>query len=155
MYDGKKHLLRWHAGAQLPKSNITQVRGYIFNQEGKILIVESRHDHWTTIGGNPEGNEMTLETFKREVMEEGCVETKSEQAIGYIEVVTESGQSYFQVRYAALLKSELPFDAKFETTARKFVTPDEIHEYIPWTKKSPVFAEEIKTALATYSKIKE
>jgi 8-oxo-dGTP pyrophosphatase MutT (NUDIX family) len=156
IYDGKKHLLRWHADLPIPTSNITQVRGYIFDTEGKVLIVESRGEHWTTVGGHPEGNETPVETFKREVMEEACVEIENETFLGFIEVIPENGDThYFQLRYAALLKKKLPFEARFETTACKFVLPDEISKYIPWTGKSPVFAEEMKAALAVYKKIKK
>jgi len=148
-------LLRWHPELEVSAERITQVRGYIFNSSGEILIVEVAGKHWSTVGGSVESFDKTpLDAFRREVAEETYVEIENEIILGYIEVILPGGATHHQARYAAKLKRELAFEPKHETTARKWVLPANISFYIPWTKGNPVFDAEIEAALIFYGKVR-
>lgn len=137
----------------LPDS-FRQVRGYVFNQNGEVLIVQAVDKTWGIVGGTKERNETPLDTFSREVTEEANVTIHCPEYLGAVEVNAAEGAVYFQLRYAALLKEENQFEVNpNDMIARRWIPVCEISNYIPWTARSPIYAEEIKAALAAYKKL--
>jgi ADP-ribose pyrophosphatase YjhB (NUDIX family) len=109
----------WKEGFKITKQRYTQVSGYIFNDKNQLLVVKSKKT-WTIPGGHPIKGETKLQSLKREVMEEALVTLKNVKYLGAVEVV-ENGETYYQLRYTAKVKEELPFNPTHETNERAFV----------------------------------
>ena len=122
----------WIKGFELKSERHTQVSGYIFNSKGELLIVRNENT-WTVPGGHPESGETPLETLNREVMEEACVTIKNIKNLGAVEVV-ERGETYYQLRYFAMVDEELPFTTEWEISERLFVDLKDLPKYIKWSK---------------------
>ncbi len=123
--------ISWIPDFQFTGEKYTQVSGYIFNTKGQLLIVRN-NDTWTIPGGHPEINETQIETLHREVMEEACVTIKEIKYLGAVKVI-EKGDIYYQVRYTALVDTELPFKQEWEISERKFVNLSDLQNYIKWS----------------------
>lgn len=122
----------WHENFKITNEKYTQVSGYIFNDKQELLIVKNENT-WTIPGGHPESGETPLETLTRELMEEACVTLKEPHYLGSVEVI-ENNQTYYQLRYVALVKDIHPFIQKWEICERKFVPLAELHNYITWSQ---------------------
>ena len=122
----------WIKGFELNGERHTQVSGYIFNAKNQLLIVRNENT-WTVPGGHPESGETPLETLNREVMEEACVTIKNIKYLGAVEVV-EKGDTYYQLRYFAMVDEELPFNQEWEISERVFVDLENLQKYITWSK---------------------
>ncbi len=121
----------WRENFDVTGKKVTQVSGYVFNDEGKLLIVHNKETNtWTIPGGHLEPNETREETLKRELMEEACVTLKDINYLGAVEVVED--ETYYQTRYTAHINEALPFKEEWEIDERKFVTIDELPKYITW-----------------------
>lgn len=121
----------WKEGFKITKQRYTQVSGYIFNDKNQLLVVKSKKT-WTIPGGHPIKGETKLQSLKREVMEEALVTLKNVKYLGAVEVV-ENGETYYQLRYTARVKEELPFNPTHETNERAFVDLDDLINYITWS----------------------
>lgn len=124
--------IRWIENFNISNEKYTQVSGYIFNEENKLLIVGDGKS-WTIPGGHPESNESEIETLIREVLEESSTELKEISYLGAVEVV-ENGEVYYQLRYFGRVANILDFKGEWETSERMFVSLDELHKYIKWSK---------------------
>ena len=102
----------WCENFELTNQRHTQVSGYIFNDKNQLLIVKNGKT-WTVPGGHPEAGETQLQTLDRELMEEACVTLKDVHYLGAVEVV-ENDDTYYQLRYTARVKEELPFKQEWE-----------------------------------------
>ncbi len=134
--------LRWIENFAWESERYTQVSGYIFDSENRLLIVKS--EAWTIPGGHPEGSETPLETLIREIAEEACVTVKNARYLGAVEVV-EKGERYYQLRYIAKLDEILPFKKEWEVSERAFVPIDDLDKYIKWANGA-TFRAQIESA---------
>ena len=139
----------WRKGFNLTTEKYTQVSGYIFNDKNELLIVKSGKD-WTVPGGHPELYEYTIGTLVREVMEETCVSIKNIKYLGAVEVI-ENGEKYYQLRYIAKVDKVHEFKKEWETSERKFVKIEDLHEYIKWSK-GITFSSQLEDALELINK---
>lgn len=139
----------WCEGFKITNQKHTQVSGYIFNNKNQLLIVRNENT-WTIPGGHPEANETFLQTLKREVMEEACITIKNIKYLGAVEVV-ENGDTYYQLRYTARVKNELPFTQEWEISERLFVDIEDLPKYIKWSK-GKVFSAQVKSAKKVWDK---
>ena len=121
--------LRWIENFAFENKLHTQVSGYIFDENNRLLIVKS--ENWTIPGGHPEQGETPMQTLVREVMEEACVTIKDARYLGAVEVV-EKDKVYYQLRFIAKAKDVLPFKTEWETAERAFVALDELPNFIKW-----------------------
>ena len=135
--------IKWDENFVLQDQRYTQVSGYIYNENNKLLIVKNGQT-WTIPGGHPEKGETPMETLNREIMEEACVTIKDVKFIGAVEVV-EKGDVYFQLRYTAKVNEILDFKKEWETDERIFIDLDKLADYIKWSK-GITFSEQIKTS---------
>jgi len=133
----------WKEGFKITKQRYTQVSGYIFNDKNQLLVVKSKKT-WTIPGGHPIKGETKLQSLKREVMEEALVTLKNVKYLGAVEVV-ENGETYYQLRYTAKVKEELPFNPTHETNERAFVDLDDLINYITWSN-GIAFSAQIESA---------
>ena len=124
--------IRWIDKFKLNEEKYTQVSGYIYNEKNHLLIVKNGKN-WTIPGGHPEQGETQLQTLERELMEEACVTLKDVKYLGAVEVV-ENGETYYQLRYTAKVLEVLPFETKWETDEREFVSLEDLPNYIKWSK---------------------
>ena len=122
--------IKWIKDFDFKNKKYTQVSGYIFNDINELLIVKSGKS-FTIPGGHPEINETSMDTLNREIYEEAYVEIKDIEYLGAVEVV-ENNETYYQLRYIARVKNILPFEGKWETTQRVFVSVNNLIDYIKW-----------------------
>lgn len=120
-------------------SPVTQVYGVCVDNDGKILIIKDKR--WQIPGGTPEEGESFTETLKRELLEEAQTEVGELLPLGVQEVSypnnpdKEQGDLFYQYRYVAKIKKINPMQADPDTGRiyeRKFVSFDEIGEYVKW-----------------------
>lgn len=118
--------------------NVKQANGILFNDEGKILIVNIV-GNWQLPGGHIEKGESYEEGLKREISEEADVETDNITLLGYLRVreikdnilKPEFIQLYYFGKISKL--NEQTMDPVYNKIAeRKFIGPEEFTDYIPW-----------------------
>lgn len=144
-FDGKTYNLVWFKQDIAEGLNVTQVSGYIFNDDNDLLIVKVGKN-WTIPGGHPEEGENPLDTLNREIIEEANIKIKDSEFMGYVEVTPEHDEAiHYQLRYKAKVDSVDDFKDDFESTERKFVKTSELKDYIKWFD-STIFQEELKAA---------
>lgn len=119
------------------------MRGYVYNEKNKLLIVKNGNT-WIIPGGHPETKETPIETLNREVMEEACVTIKDIKYMGAVEVI-ENDKKYYQLRYIAKIDKILPFKEEWETNERTFVNLNDLPKYIKWTNGA-TFKAQIDTS---------
>ena len=137
--------LRWIENFAWENKRYTQVSGYVFDSENRLLIVKS--EAWTIPGGHPERGETPLETLVREIAEEACVTVKNARYLGAVEVV-EKGETYYQLRYIAKTNEILSFKKEWEVSERAFVALDDLDKYIKWANGA-TFRAQIESAKNT------
>jgi len=122
--------------------NIKQVYGILFNEEGKLLIVNTV-GNWQLPGGKPEGNETWEETGIRESIEEADVEIENLIPLGFQKVSEiKNGVElpfFHQIRFIAKIKklNKLSIDpATRRIPKRKFINPEDFLKYCPWGEVS-------------------
>src|SRR3989344_7505183 len=118
---------------------VTQVYGICLDKDNKILVIKDKR--WQIPGGTPEKGESFIETLKREMLEEAQVEVDDLVPLGVQEVQypnntdKNQGDLFYQYRYIARVKKINPMQADPATGReyeRKFVSFDEIDEYVKW-----------------------
>ncbi|WP_419883010.1 NUDIX hydrolase [Peribacillus sp. B-H-3] len=130
--------LTWEENSLLPQQHlITSVHGFCF-QESKLLLVDLYHRGWDFPGGHIEPGETPEKCFKREVMEEGYAEGEC-KLLGYIIVdhsenpLWEENSPYpkigYQVFYKMTITNLHPFEGKYESAQRVFVSPHDVSAY--------------------------
>ena len=118
-------------------SPVSQVYGIIFNDNNEILICRSSKTvDWQIPGGHPDAGETFEETLHREVLEEVDVEIENIKPLGVFKVEFSDGDNVtYQSRFIAKLKNLLPQTpdpANGQTWERKFVSAEEITNYVNW-----------------------
>lgn len=134
-YKGKKVISVWHESKELEDlSPVTQVYGFCFTPEGKLLLI-GEHEDWNIPGGKPKEDENPKETLKREVWEEARIKVKDLKPIGYCEVKEGKKEVYYQLRYFAIIdriNEVRPDPTTGKTYKREFIDPE---KFIKWTGK--------------------
>jgi geranylgeranyl diphosphate synthase, type I len=135
------YLVRWSDELDFSSlSNVKQVYGILFNNEGKILVVNTV-GNWQVPGGKPGAGESFEETLVRESLEEADVEIEDITPLGYQRVSEikdeDQGKEFQQLRFYAKIKNikEPTIDpATGKIPERKFINPKDFLEYCPWGK---------------------
>lgn len=147
----------WHeASNDQGLDPVTQVSGFCFDEHGNVLLLRQTDvpdKQWNIPGGHPEKGEMPSETLKREIYEETAVHVGKHGLIGYQEVHEDSGQTHYQLRFAALIESIGPQKidpAKGVIHKRLFVKPDEVMNYVIY----PQYREALGAAVKWYKQHK-
>lgn len=147
-FDESTYQFIWIEGGDIPQQNVTQVSGYVFDKNNKLLIVKNKK--WTIPGGHPENGESSISTLRREVFEESMVEIDDVKYIGCVKVIDLSNnQIVYQLRFIAYPSIVHDFKNGFETTERLFIEPKDLISYIPWANGT-VFSAEMRCAISNF-----
>lgn len=123
---------RWIESEVPTGLKVRQVYGFIFNMDGRILLLEDE-GRYNLPGGRPENNEDANETLARELLEEGQLTINSPEYLGYQFI--DGDEEYAQVRFAALIEQILP-SASDPSTGRQYgrlwVPPNQVNELLTW-----------------------
>lgn len=129
-----------------------QSSAFIYNSHGQLLLVKNRDGNYSLPGGTVEDEEDVLSTCEREILEEASVTVKDMLRMGSINVTSEDGEDYLQVRYVGKLDEELPFDSdEFETTERVWVDLKDLNNYLPYSK-GVIFSKTLSESLVNMNK---
>ncbi|WP_406841531.1 NUDIX hydrolase (plasmid) [Streptomyces sp. AHU1] len=113
--------------AQVPDDlRVRQVYGFLFDNEGRVLVQDDLGRH-NLPGGKPEAGEDFQQTLARECVEESQVEIGAAAYMGYVLVQDPGAEPYAQVRMAARITRFLD-RAPDESTGRvyrRLMTPIE------------------------------
>lgn len=118
---------------------VSQVYGICLDADGKILVIKDKR--WQIPGGTPEADETPEQTLKRELIEEAQVEVGELIPLGVQEVSypnnpdKKQGNLFYQYRYIAFIQKIKPIQPDPATKRqyeRRFVSFDEIAEYVKW-----------------------
>lgn len=136
--------LSWRPGRTLPPiDRTTSVHGFCFH-EGKVLLVELKSRGFDIVGGHVEPGESSEDCFRREAFEEGYIRGGPCTPLGYLIVDNtgnpnwQAGGRYPQIGYQAFyhmpVTEVLPFDDRFESARRIFVSAADVPKYYHgWT----------------------
>jgi len=144
VYKGDPYKLRWIEDSDFSKlDNVKQVYGFLFDQEGKVVVItDNPEKNWTLPGGSPEDYDKDwMDTLIREVEEEADVEIdeNSVVSLGYVEVKPMSEKcrkkTHYQLRVAAKvskIKEQTTDPARNMINYRKFIKSNEFLDHCPW-----------------------
>lgn len=159
-WEGQEITYTWIPTADIKKyAPVTQVYGVCLDDEGKILVIKDKR--WQIPGGTPEAGETAEETLRRELIEEAQVVVENLIPLGVQEVRypnnpdKNQGDLFYQYRYFAVIKKINPMQpdpATGREYERKFVSFDEIDEYVKW---GGVGSEMFKDAELVFQEIKK
>jgi len=129
---------------------VRQVYGFIFNSDGRILILEDE-GQFNVPGGRPEKGENLEETLIREVLEEVQVTISLPEYLGYQLISAE--EKFAQVRMIALIDQTLP-TALDPGTGRQYkrllVPPIQVNGLLKWGEGGD---QQIASAIALVLKL--
>lgn len=133
-------------------NNVTQVYGILFDDERKIVLIDTAGS-WCLPGGTPKKGEAFEQTLIREVLEEADVEIENILPLGYqIAKFLEGGEEKkCQLRYIAKIKkilSQTPDPHNDKVPKRIFINPKEFLDYCPWGKSGEIM---IKRAVKLFN----
>jgi len=133
--------MTWVDGAVPHHLAVTQVYGYCFDDEGRVLLIQDAEDRFGLPGGKPEGHETYEETLRREVIEEAQIILGDIKLCGYQLVEGDrsrmNGAPYAQVRTVARIISILPAaqDPATGWTYRRVVCPPAfVPDLLQWNR---------------------
>lgn len=138
---------------------VTQVYGVCLDTQNKILLIKDKR--WQIPGGTPEAGELPAEVLKRELIEEAQVEVNELIPLGVQEVKypnnpdKKQGDLFYQYRYIAFIKKinpTQPDPATGKEYERKFVSFDEIDDYVKWGAVGREMFRDAQAALASFKK---
>lgn len=111
---------------------IRQVYGFIFNADGRILLLEDKA-RFNLPGGKPENGESISETLIRELAEEIQTSITFPSYLGYQLITSE--EEYAQVRMVALVDQIRPTQtdpSTGRTYLRLWVPPTQVNDLLNW-----------------------
>jgi len=115
---------------------------YIFNNEGKLLLLKNRQGTWGILGGPVEQGESVEGTVHREAMEEAGIKVKIVSSLG-MRTVKDS----FIVSFACkFVSGEIKLQEE-EVSEFKWVELDELGSLKLTFKELPLLAKEAKKRL--------
>ena len=136
--NGKDYLVTWLPPPFEPPRELTsQCGGVCFTEGGQVAVVTMGDEKWGLPAGHPESGEGLPEALVREVAEEACARVLAYEYIGCHKVVGpvhDAGGEHpinYSAKFWARIKL-LPFEQRYETTARKLVLPDEVLTTVDW-----------------------
>jgi len=113
----------------MPDHEVSRSEAITMTAEGQVVAVgEGEPPIWGLPGGRREPGETLEETLRREVAEEACATVVEHRLLGYQRFAYLSGDEVHYVRTDALFWARVdlePFEARFETTARRLMTVSE------------------------------
>ncbi len=132
-WEGRGLTVTWEDGpVPPPRDQTTQASGVCFTDDGLIVLVGSGDGRWSLPGGHLEDGESAEDALIREVREEACAVVERCEYLGAQRVDDPAeDRPYFQTRWWARVRL-LPFDAQYETTERKLVTPKAFVASLGW-----------------------
>lgn len=142
--------LQWIESKVSTDLQIRQVYGFIFDADGRILVLEDQ-GVFTLPGGRPEGEESLKETLVRESLEEAQVQIGLMEYLGY--QLVEDVEPFAQVRLIAILVKVLTADLDPSTGRqyrRMWVSPQMTNQLLGWGDSGD---QQIASALAAVSKV--
>lgn len=137
---GNRYRLEWKRDTEFLKlDKVKQVYGYLFDDEGRLLIVNP-NSSWRLPGGGVEEKDDSYEdTLIRESMEEADAEIENLVPMGYIKVIPLEKNSQEEVHYllryvgkVVKLNEQTIDEAIGEIGERKFIDPKNFLDYIDW-----------------------
>jgi 8-oxo-dGTP pyrophosphatase MutT (NUDIX family) len=116
---------------------ITQCYGFCYNDEGKLLVIEtSIPGRWQVPGGTVEKGETFEETLRREIIEEANTTIKNIHYLGAQSVENDKNDEIiYQLRFAAMideLREREPDPDKGIILERKFINPLTYNKLADW-----------------------
>lgn len=139
-WGGKGYSLEWFDDEDFSKlNNVTQVYGFLFDRDGKIVIVKHGDlSDWRLPGGGPEKVDGDWkDTIRRESSEEADVEISDIFPLGYIKVTPSDKKMkiHYLLRCAGKItrvNEQTVDEAVGIINERKFIEPSEFLSYCPW-----------------------
>jgi ADP-ribose pyrophosphatase YjhB (NUDIX family) len=148
---GRELLVTWRdASFSPPQRPGDQASGICFTEDGTVVLVTNDGQTWSLPGGHTEPGESAEETLVREVNEEACAKVTDLAYLGSQEVRDLADSIGSTVHYQALFWARVRlsnFEPKYETTARKLVSPSEVNDVLRW-KPSAILDAIMAAALA-------
>jgi ADP-ribose pyrophosphatase YjhB (NUDIX family) len=129
---------------------ITQVYGFIFNDENKILLIKIPEGKWCLPGGGPEEFDKDWkETLRREVLEESDTEICNIKPVCYIswKCISENKKKLKQgimlraVANVKEIKEKTKDPSHGKMNERIFVSPEEFLNYCKWGEDGKIQLE--------------
>ena len=126
-----------------PRELITSVFGLSFLRQD-LLAIEHETRATDVPGGHIEPGESPVEALVREFREEGCATVTDAEVIGHIRITINGPQpaeykypypTSYMVAFAARVERLDPFEARFETTGRKLLSPNESRN-LTWVQEN-------------------
>ena len=141
---------RWFESEVPNYLEIRQVYGFIFNFDGRILLLEDQGEY-NLPGGKSEKGESLAETLIREVLEEVQITISSSTYLGYQFISAK--EEFAQVRLVAWIDKVLQ-EAPDPSTGRQYkrllVPPIQVSELLKWGESGD---KQVASAIATASKL--
>jgi 8-oxo-dGTP pyrophosphatase MutT (NUDIX family) len=115
----------------------TRARGLCVDASGAVVLIASKNDQWDVPGGGREPGETIEQNIAREVWEEACCRIVDARHVASLRCVRLDGDGGVAAppEYHALFWARVelePFEARFETTRRRLVSPAVAAEITPF-----------------------
>ena len=122
----------WHS-PERPELPLTGVHGLCF-YKGKVLVCNINGRGFTIPGGHIDDGETAVDCLTREASEEACVGLANMRLLGFVEADHRANSDFdgqyplrsVQAIYRADVAKVAGFDARQESTDRRFVTTSEL-----------------------------
>lgn len=152
IWEGKEYEMEWFDAddfSHLDKSKITQIYGFLFDENNKIVIVRPTEKRgWRLPGGKPELEDKDWrDTIIRETDEEADVELEkiSLTPVGYFEITSLDKNCEKEIHYALRTVGKITkINEQTEDIAeglineRIFIEPQNFLEYCPWNESGKI-----------------
>lgn len=141
---------RWIESVVPEGLGVRQVYGFIFNLDGRILLLKDE-GKYNLPGGNPQHGENLFETLAREAKEEVQVTISSSEYLGYQLIADD--EEFAQVRLACLVDEIFPSRVDPSTGrmySRHWIPPIQANKWLGWGDSGD---RQIESAIKVASKL--